>query len=41
LKVLPTHPDSIPEEAEDDEDALDRTKEEEDGEGVQASLFSF
>jgi len=37
LKVLPTHPDSIPEEEEDDEDSLDRLDEEDDGEGVQVS----
>jgi hypothetical protein len=38
LKVLPTHPDSIPEEEEDDEDSLDRLDQEDDGEGVQVSL---
>ena len=32
--MLPTHPDSIPEEDEDEE-ALDRSKEADDGEGVE------
>ena len=35
LKVLPTHPDSIPEEEEDEDDSLDR--DEDDGEGVEVS----
>ena len=36
--MLPTQPDAIIEEEEDEESALERIKEEEDGEGVEVSL---
>jgi hypothetical protein len=39
--VLPTQPDAIPEEEEDEEGALERIKEEEDGEGVEVSCAEY